>query len=275
MASDWIKMRTDIYRDPKTCLIADALLSPSGALSQFVSQICERDMTVTRNVMRNVTVGALVTVWGVMRHRGKRDGDDLVVRPCSLSVIDDIADLPGFGCALELVGWVVEKEKTIVFPRFFVEFNVEPDAEAKAKNAERQRRYREKSNAKSNALRNVTVAPQSNAREEKRREENNNSLTNTRAMSKHWTESEDFQSAWLAWLSHVAFTKSPLSEAGEQQQLYELSRFETSEAIDIVRYSTGRAVNLIMNGDHKRQNEPSRGHGGAGKNKPTFDEVVI
>lgn len=171
MAVDWIKMRTDIYRDPKVSVIADALLDPKGDLARYVNQNCQSAMTVTRNVMRNVTVGALVAVWGVMRHRGKRVGDDLVCRGVSVSVLDDIAELPGFGAAMEESGWVVETDESIVFPCFFGEHNVDPEEKAKAQNSERQRRFRERrredSPEKSNVTSNVTVTP----REEKRREE--------------------------------------------------------------------------------------------------------
>ena len=170
MAGDWIKMRTDLYRDPKVCLIADELMQPEGELARYVNQHLQRDMAVTRNVMRNVTVGALVTVWGVTRHRGKRDNDNLFIRGITLSVIDDIADVHGFGDAMASAGWARQTEEGVIFPNFFEELNTEPTQDQKAKNAERQRRYREKRNA----LRNVTVAPQSDIekrREEKRREE--------------------------------------------------------------------------------------------------------
>jgi len=172
MAGDWVKMRSDLYRDPKVCVIADALMSDGGALSTSVNQIRQRDMCVTRNVMRNVTVGALVSVWGVMRQRGKRDDVDLVCSGVSLSVIDDIADLPGFGDAMSLAGWASETAQGVVFPRFFEEYNIDPADISRKQNADRQRRFRERkkefcSNAKRNVTRNVTVTP----REEKRREE--------------------------------------------------------------------------------------------------------
>lgn len=170
MARDWIKMRTDLYRDPKVCLIADALMAQDGALARYVDQNMQRDMMVTRNVMRNVTVGALVSVWGVLRHRGKRVGDDLLLKGCSLAIIDDVADLPGFGEALASVGWADETDDGIVFPRFFDEFNVDPSEDAKAKNAARQRRYRENHKAKSDENRDVTVTSESNVRIEKSRD---------------------------------------------------------------------------------------------------------
>lgn len=152
MSSDWIKMRTDLYRDPKVCLLADRLMDMKGDLAAYVRQNTHCDMAVTRNVMRNVTVGALVTVWGVTRHRGKRYENDLIIHGASVSIIDDIADLPGFGEAMQHVGWVVQTEDGLKFPNFFEDYNSDPSVSTREKNAERQRRYREKHNA----LRNVT-----------------------------------------------------------------------------------------------------------------------
>jgi alkylated DNA nucleotide flippase Atl1 len=149
--------------------MADILMSGDGDLARYVNQINQCDMSVTRNVMRNVTVGALVSVWGVVRHKGKRVDDDLVLAGLSVSVIDDIADLAGFGEAMSRVGWVVEDDNGLVFPSFFGEFNVDPAEEQRKKNAERQRKYRETHGQNSNVTRNVTVTPKSNI--EKRREE--------------------------------------------------------------------------------------------------------
>lgn len=176
-------MRTDLYRDPKVCAIADRLMHQHGELAQYVSQNCQRDMTVTRNVMRNVTVGALVSVWGVMRLRGKRVNDDLVFKSGTLWIIDDLSELPGFGEAMASIGWVLADEDGITFPNFFSDYNVDPNEDANSKNAERQRRYREKNKLKSNVTDDVTKASQSNAREEKRREEKKERNTKTPAIA--------------------------------------------------------------------------------------------
>lgn len=168
MAGDWIKMRTDLYRDPKVCAIADELMDSDGELARYVSQNTQSDMSVTRNVMRNAAVGALLSVWGVMRIRGKRSGDDLVCRGVSLAVVDDIAELQGFGDAMRAVGWVYEQDGTLVFPRFFEEHNTDPAEAARQKNADRQRRFREKKQAE---IRSVTDNVTVTHREEKRREE--------------------------------------------------------------------------------------------------------
>ena len=167
MAGDWIKMRTDLYRDPKVTVMADQLLDSGGS---------ESNVTVTlhrnaRSVMRNAVVGALVSVWGVVRREGHRDGDDLRIDNATLGVIDDIADMVGFGAAMLAAGWLAETDSALVFPRFFEEHNVDPTTEIKAKNRERQRRFREKKRGESNALRNVTVTPCNAPRSESESEE--------------------------------------------------------------------------------------------------------
>jgi hypothetical protein len=172
MAGDWIKMRVDLYRDPKVCVMADNLLDEDGDLARYVDQNCQSRMNVTRNVTRNATVGALVTVWGVMRHRGKRENDDLVCSGVSLTVLDDISDLPGFGSAMESVGWVRDDGNRIVFPCFFEEYNVDPQEKKSASAAARQRRYRENLRAKSDANRDVTRDVTVTHRIEKRRVKN-------------------------------------------------------------------------------------------------------
>jgi len=168
MAGDWIKMRTDLYRDPKVIAMAELLLDKDSPTAGYVNQNLQRDMAVTRNVMRNAVVGALVSVWGVMRHQGKRIDDDLVSTETPLWALDDIADLHGFGDAMATAGWVVDTEESLVFPRFFSEHNVDPNETAKDKNRERQKRFRE---SKRNALCNVTDNVTVTVREEKRRED--------------------------------------------------------------------------------------------------------
>jgi hypothetical protein len=156
MAGDWIKMRTDLYRDPKVCVMADLLMDTESELSRFVNDNKRRDMTVTRNVTRCACVGALLSVWGVLRHRGKRDGDDLVCNGVTLSVIDDISDIPGFGDVMHGVGWAVHGEQGITLPRFFSEYNADPLDAQKSKAAERQARYRQKTVAQQGVTRDVT-----------------------------------------------------------------------------------------------------------------------
>lgn len=164
-------MRTDIYRDPKVCLMADHLMNPESLLNKFVNQNMQCDMVVTRNVTRCATVGATLATWGVMRHRGKRRGDDLFCAGATLWTIDDISDIPGFGAAMESVGWVIDDPEGLIFPNFFAEYNVEVDTKGKGTAAERQKRYRERQKKKSNGERDVTRGATGDGREEERREE--------------------------------------------------------------------------------------------------------
>jgi hypothetical protein len=175
MALDWIKMRTDIYRDPKVIIIADLLMDKDGDLAAFVSQVTRGYMTVTRNVTRNAVVGALVSVWGVIRHQGERVDDDLLIRGATDSAVDDIADLPGLGEAMSQVGWVVTTDDGIVFPGFFNENNADPNEARKAKNAEKQKRYREKTLRNKPVTRDVTRDHKvtTREREEKEKEKSN------------------------------------------------------------------------------------------------------
>ena len=168
MLRDWVKMRTDLYRDPKVVLIADRLNESVFGWSTSENNAARN---VTRNVMRNATVGALVTVWGVMRHAGKRIGDDLVIPKANLTVIDDIADMPGLGESMAFVGWARMNADGVVLPAFFAENNVDPSEDKNAKNAERQKRWREKQREKKDVTRNVTDNVTSNAREEESRGE--------------------------------------------------------------------------------------------------------
>jgi len=185
MLSDWIKMRTDLYRDPKVSVMADCLMDGDSSLARYVNQNMQCDMNVTRNVMRNAVCGALISVWGVMRHQGKRDGADLVVDGIDEITIDDVAELQGFGEAMMVAGWLdatpVDPDTTrLRFPKFFAENNVDPQEESRKKNADRQRRYRESkcdSNVTSNVTRNADVT--SREEREKRREENINKETPT------------------------------------------------------------------------------------------------
>lgn len=249
MAGDWIKMRSSLYRDPKVCIMADMLDDLDGELARFVSQNRQRDMTVTRNVTRNAVVGALVSIWGVLRHRGKRDGDDLVVRGATVAVLDDIADLPGIGEAMEAVGWAVDDHKSLRLPNFYEDFNIEPSEESREKNRLRQQRFREQ---KRNAERNVTVAPQSNAREEKRREEKDNtppppsggrSSAPSKAMPpipEPLASDPAFVEAWGEWTRHRREKRATLTPTAARRALAKLAKLDPAEAVAMLEHSTAQ-----------------------------------
>ena len=244
MAGDWIKMRTDLYRDPKVSVMADILMDEEGDLAAYVDQHCQRNMTVTRNVTRNACVGALLSVWGVMRHRGVRIGDDLVCMGVGLWVLDDISDMPGFGNAMESTGWVQENDQGLIFPRFFDEYNVEPDGKNKSKNAERQARYRDRkrltfapeSNVTSNVTRNVTVTP----RIEESRVEYSNIDTLPEWLKKDWLRWLDFQ---------FAKTGQRMPEAQADAIIMDLLRRGESKALKDIEFSIRIGAKNICHDD--------------------------
>ena len=152
-------------------------------------------MTVTRNVTRNAVVGALVSVWGVARHQGRRVDDDLLIRGVTVSVLDDIADLPGLGDAMTIAGWAEQTDDGVVFPKFFEEHNAELKTKAMS-NADRQRAYRERQKAiTATHSEGVTNSNGRNDREEKRREEREKSNTHT--------QSSELTEAVEQWREHL------------------------------------------------------------------------
>lgn len=269
MVGDWIKMRTDLYRDPKVICMAESLMEVDGDLNRYVTNNALRDLSVTRNVMRNAVVGALVTVWGVLRHQGKRDGDSLRLSGCSLSVIDDIADLPGFGQSMLSVGWLVRDGKGLLFPRFFEENNIEPQADAKAKNAERQRRFREarkaESNAKSNELRNVTSNAKSNTREEREKEKSNNSLsvTGCEVSIPESMQGPDVQKAAAFWFQHLelmAPDKIPMRNSPQMESFWkEAARIGPEKFIRQVEFTTSRGWINLRDPDERKKGQAKNG----------------
>jgi len=170
VAGDWIKMRPSLLTSPKVNGIA-RILEGDQAVSRALSTGFNGHMKeiVTRDVMRYVTVAALLKVWGAANEH-TRDG---VFRNADLSDIDDIAGIPGFGVAMESVGWAVydHEEGTVTLPNFS-EYNTC----GKNRSAERQRRYRERKKHGSDVTRDVTDGVTrdvtSDDREEKRRDKN-------------------------------------------------------------------------------------------------------
>jgi hypothetical protein len=270
MPGDWIKMRTDLYRDPKVCALADLLMKRDGELARYVDQMCQRDMTVTRNVTRCAVVGALVSVWGVLRHQGRRRGDDLVVDGVTAAVVDDIADLPGFGAAMEHVGWLEADEDGVTLPKFFRELNAEP---VRSGAAERQKKYRERKrhgdvtrdvtgDGGSDVTSRVTVTGEKRERREEKKEEEppnppqaggDDSKTpptppkSARAKKPPQNpesvalpaalDTPAFRSTWGDWLADRKARKNAVTELAARQQLEDLTPLGPERAAECVRES--------------------------------------
>lgn len=187
MAGDWIKMRVWLRKDPRVASMADFLAADRnfiGFLTDPTRHTCANAYEyITSDVTRAITVVALLEIWGVARERGDRVGDDLILKHCDLSTLDDICGTPSMGEALEYVEWAIQEDiqdrkgrpvSSVRFPKFFAE-NESPEDRYKKQHAEAQARYREKKKAESDIsvdvagdiTRDITVTP----REEKRRED--------------------------------------------------------------------------------------------------------
>ncbi len=173
MAENWIKMRTSLQTHPKVI----------GVAQKMAQRDAQRDAqhSVTaaqRNVTRFAVIGALCVVWGNARMRGEKRGEDLAVDGVTLDFIDDTLVWPGFGEALQSVGWAVQNAEGVVFPGFFVEHNAEVTNKKKsAAAAERQARYRERqrekaaSDAQRDAQRNASHDAQQPAQRDAQRDD--------------------------------------------------------------------------------------------------------
>lgn len=189
MAGDWIKMRTNLRRHPKVIAMSRHIASQRAFTDQFRSsqnvthhENATNSVTqaVTLEMVARITVCGLLELWGAVNDVIK--GDSLITY-MTLSDLDDITGLPGFGEALKHVGWVTEindeSARGLVFPNFG-EFNT-PDAERKKakSDAERAREYRARKKAEAENLQshepsqNVTENHELSRGEEKSRVENN------------------------------------------------------------------------------------------------------
>lgn len=182
MAGDWIKMRVNLVTHPKVLAISEHLACHPGyqdwsTMAGFVpgfggtQEAFDRDFQASLRVTRYVTVASLLRFWGYANEHAR----DEFIATLRVTDIDDIVQVPGFGAALEAVGWVAYdvERKGVALPNFN-EFNTagrERSAGAMSA-AERQKAYRERQKASNrDVTRDVTTLQESDRREEKRREE--------------------------------------------------------------------------------------------------------
>ena len=168
MSGDWIKMRPSLLTSPKVNGIA-RFLERNESVTEVLSTGFHGRMTeiVTRNVMRNVTVASLLIVWGAANEHT----EDGIFINADLTDIDDMVGIPGFGAAMESVGWLeFDDEKFVVILPNFNEYNTcGGNRSANAQDgAHRQKKYRERKRLQNS---DVTSDVTSDHREEKRRED--------------------------------------------------------------------------------------------------------
>jgi len=163
----WIKIRADLESDPRVHRMAAhiARSAPGYILtSQAKDLFGSVTDTVTRNALRDVTVMGLSRVWFAANDH-TTDG---VFRHADLSYLDDLAHIPGFGAAMESVGYALHDPEahTVTLPRF-VEHNA-PDKNgerSKTAAARRQQRLRDKKKAAEAAVELLQEQPSTTVNE--------------------------------------------------------------------------------------------------------------
>jgi len=149
MAGDWIKMRGNLWDDPRVARICDMTDSGEAAV-----------------------IGALYWLWST----ADQHTEDGCMPGLTLRQIDRKTGLQGFGAALVAVGWLADDPQGVVIQHF--EEHNGTSAKRRATDAQRKANGRavSASDADNTRTEGGQKAPNLGAREEKRREENNSSV---------------------------------------------------------------------------------------------------
>jgi len=173
MAGDWIKMRSGLLTNPKVIRMARMLAQDRFFMEWWTRGTNKQcDTTVYElcdvTVVTRVTVGSLLSVWAAVNECASQDG---FIKGSTLFEVDEMAGVPGFGAAMNAIGWVEEVEDGLLFPNFHEHNTVGKERSSGAKTgAQRTKEWREKKQM-SAMCSDVTVTSQGDHREEKRREE--------------------------------------------------------------------------------------------------------
>lgn len=146
MSGDWIKMRSSLCTNPRTLMIAEIIgASTEAALRLTNTAGVTLDACVTRDVTRDVTLGALLRVWSAANDHTEAG----VMRNATRRTVDQAAGVPGFAAAMERVGWlqVDDAALTVTFPNF-IENNAPSKGNSRMSPAERQAKYRQRQKEK-------------------------------------------------------------------------------------------------------------------------------
>lgn len=143
MAGEWIKMRTNLWDDPR------------------VSQLC--DLTDTTEA---VVVGGLYWLWSTADEHTETG----LLPGMSLSAVDRKTGIPGMAQSLVAIGWLKDTPEGVVIERF--EEHNGTSAKTRAQTAKRVARSRGTGDVTVSSLQgNAPTVTGALAREEKRREE--------------------------------------------------------------------------------------------------------
>lgn len=156
----WIKFDKELIDDPRILRAAERLADRGFvvAVETFKCQYGSAGDDLERRellaFLRNAVTGALCALW-VYADTHIRNGD---VLPISVTAIDLMVGIDGF-CELLGEDWIkpCDDGESVVLPGYCEKNGIAAKEKRRTENAERQRRFREKSNASRNAVTNGNV----------------------------------------------------------------------------------------------------------------------
>lgn len=149
MAGDWIKMRTNLQRNPRVIRILSALKADN----------CPQDVQKVSDRLR--VVGALHAIWSL----ADEQTEDGRLDAYSYSTIDEMIGWPGFCKAVESVGWISQTAQGVEFPRFDEHNGASAKRRAQDSDRKRESRNRPQTVRETSA----SEADKKRTREDKRR----------------------------------------------------------------------------------------------------------
>jgi hypothetical protein len=250
MAGDWIKMRDELFTNPKFLRIVRILMYgessgllvyacgdslPIGVFPPSNKSLIEEALrNVTEEALHDVTMCALLRVWNAVNTHCKVDGMDAVCEGIDLFDLDKIARFDGFGEAMREAGWVVCDDERILlrFPNF-LEYN-EPACLRKKPVSARDRvaAFRERQRVQNRPSEPVTNVTKCNDREEKRREEKKEETPLPPCL-----ENPEFKKAWEDWNRFRLEARKKLTPSTAGKQLAQLGEWGSSKAIQSIEQS--------------------------------------
>lgn len=138
-------MRIGLPSDPRVLAMADRLVADErfqewAGLKRDMS----RDIGVTTRVTVSVVVTGLLQIWGLVRQQGHAVERDMLVDHLTVETLSRLCGVPGFGQAMEAVGWVEAlKPSTLRFPRS-LDHMTSPEERKRQLATDRKRRQRER-----------------------------------------------------------------------------------------------------------------------------------
>jgi hypothetical protein len=199
MAGDWIKMRTDLWDDPRVVRIMSA---------------CDAD--------RLRVIGALYRTWS-LADQYTADGNLIGY---TSEILDRFVEVDGWAAALEAVGWLSATPQGVVIPRF-------------TKHNGRSAKRRAQENERKNSVRIMSAcdADKKRPREEKRREETSSKKKKSSAEFPAALDTDRFRTVWGEWEQYRVSIRKTLTPATRERQLARLAKMGEPTAIATIDQS--------------------------------------